>query len=245
MKKFLVLGGIILVLFLSNHFAFCYTINDNYYGSHDHGYGDIIGYSNYFDVSGMDVSFNNGTLTVNIYSRYFDNIGQYQTQLGDLFISNDGWSPYGSAPFLQDDANNGEVWEYGLVLNNHLATSGSLNLYAIDDGTIINSYAPPGYTWRNNQEVQFNPTGAALATGAWSIIGLGTPSDLDDYLTMTIGYNNWGVEDSFGFHWATTCGNDVIEGAAPVPEPTTIFLMGSGLVGVGIFLRKRFPKPKN
>ena len=30
-----------------------------------------------------------------------------------------------------------------------------------------------------------------------------------------------------GFHWTMQCGNDVIEGAAPVPEPATMLLLGS------------------
>ena len=64
-----------------------YTIQDNYYGANDHGWGDIVGDPAYFDISRMDVNFNSGTMIVDIYSKYFNNIGRYGTELGDLFIS--------------------------------------------------------------------------------------------------------------------------------------------------------------
>lgn len=195
---------------------------------------DIVGTAAHYDVTKLEVSFASAnTMIVDVYSRYFDNIGDGNTQLGDLFLSTNGY---------QGD---GEVWEYALKLDSYRPStaSGAISLYGVQAANIQHSFAPTGYIYRAGQEVQYKGTGqTALATGSWSLNSIGGV-DTDDYLRFTIAYD-FGDVDTYGLHWGMSCGNDVIEGAATVPEPPTMLLFGIGLIGLGGALRQRM-QPKN
>jgi len=218
-----------------------FTIDDNYIGadptSSSYDGLDRIGDIDLFEVYGMNVSIDSGNkMVVSINSSYFDNIGAYGTYLGELFISTDGYNPV--TPSSQDYHSNGEDWEYAFVLDSHSANFGSGTLYDTNgDGSIVLSSAPSGYIYREGQEVQYNPgTQTGLGDGTYNISG--------DWLTFYIPWlDSWNEVEVFGFHWAMTCANDVIEGSAPVPEPATMLLLGIGLIGIGgVSRRKLFKK---
>jgi hypothetical protein len=232
--------------------AGAYEILDNYIGadptSDSYDGKDRIGNAEWFEISKMDIDFTDDGIVVDIYTTYLDNIGKFGTELGDLFISTNGWSPYGSAPYVDDNAVNGEVWEYALVMDDHTpdTLSGDANLYAITDSAQIKlSYAPPGYIYRAGQEVQLIadeqrlPIDPDEVNGSWEIMNYGGVTDTDDFLRFMFEYDFASVD--FGFHYTMTCGNDVIEGSvSPVSEPATLLLLGTGFIGLAVVGRKRF-----
>jgi hypothetical protein len=103
------------------------------------------------------------------------------------------------------------------------------------------SNLPAGSIYRANQEVQFaRGNNIPIALGSWSITDLASGFD---QLTFSIGLSNFSSPlENIGLHWAMTCGNDVIEGSAFVPEPHSAALLGFGALGAALRRRRRSPQ---
>ncbi|MSM38486.1 MAG: PEP-CTERM sorting domain-containing protein [Geobacter sp.] len=256
------------------------TIQDQFYGSYDHGYGDVLAAStnvNAFQVSSLQVVTTGSKLQISVNGSYFNPTSgnKYGTTMGDLFISTNGWRPDTSkANYLNDGwkqqngtwiRNDGEMWEYAFVFDSDAArslptgsgqvTSGTFSVYALPTATVAAAAAatrfsgmPSGYIWRDGQEWAVNKNGAgvtregALGAGTWTRTDQALTFDLADF-SEYFTTEDLNSPNGWGYHWAMSCGNDTIEGMAPtpppVPEPSTLVLLGVGLLGVGVFRFKR------
>lgn len=213
-------------------------INDSYWGSNDHGFGDVIadaGSVDFFNVDHLKVVFNSdGKVNVTVYTGFMQGDARAEgTQYGDLFISSKGWHPYvGSDPvhFKQDSlATSGTHWNYVIDTSAGGALyGGAFSVYQSQD------LIGPGYIYRDGQVVQRKTGGNLLDVNA---IVFGTEVYAGkSYNTLTYSFNSslLGLHagDELAFKWGMTCANDSIEGRAlvPVSAPAQLPLLLAGVV---------------
>jgi hypothetical protein len=219
MKKMIFFMNFFLILLLSSQMSFGYTINDPD--------PDRIG--NWaFEIYGIDVLRTPTNLTISLYTNYPQGgytVGSWKTFAGDLAI----------------DANNDGTYEYGVALTPHDEFSAG-SLYDVTSWNTSNKYAPPsGYIYNQDQIVTIQDGTSVGSANSWRWVSFSGGPDWRIDVTLDPSLFS-GLGEEIGLYWASaTCANDYVEGTAPVPEPTTMLLLGSGLLGL-VGLRRKFKK---
>ena len=181
--------------------------------------------------------------------------GEEDNFSGDLFIDVTGDVKYGPAAADvtgsigdgKHDITNGFGYDYVLQLNFD-DNGGTYNLFKIDSATLLTVYyiqnseanpwryksggeSVPGITGGTFQYETGKSDAETGLLGGWH-----NAIEFDDNLASLLDDNPY-----FTAHFAIECGNDFAM-ASTVPEPSTVFLLGAGLIGLVAYGRKRMKK---
>ncbi len=177
-------------------------------------------------VGGWD--FTNETLH-SAPSQYDRDGDKYYTS-GDVFIDVDGVSGYD------------EVFDVAWA-------DGNYTLYKLDADSkyLTTTYVNESNPWKylSDGDIVTNASGSfsmvQLTVAEAEAVGL-EGSDTHNVVSFDLLpiLNDLGVSKTgFTAHFTMECGNDNLMGAAPVPEPQTLLLMGIGLLGLAFIGRKK------
>ncbi len=195
------------------------------------------------DILGGHVDIDGGYLrSVSISYKNTFNAGRYDVSLeaGDLFID-----------LVANDGSYGD-WDYVVDTSSGNTYSFTPGQFALGDGSCYvysnTTWGYSGWNIRDNHPVNYDNTSLGVNSLPGDPLTILPFNYTDTSSLLTFSYsglnlplNAFNGEYSFIMGWTVSCANDVIyeNVATPVPAPTTILLVGSGLLGLVAFVRKR------
>jgi hypothetical protein len=241
MRRFLAVSlALVLVLFFSS-MAMAYTINDS-------PANDSIGFPEYetygINVLNFTPGVNSGPITMQIFTNF--------PQSGITVNGSPPWATIPADVFITENYQ-GIDYLWAVPLVNHGAYSVG-NMYAVGTALLSNDLDPSGgtgYIYNPNVNVQIATTGSNYgfsSFGGGSVSWIAQAGSPDWMVNVALGIFEDDPFSTMSFLWGTaTCANDVVFGQVGgggepnVPIPSTVLLLGSGLVGlVGLRQKRKF-----